>query len=323
MSANDFQPTARIDILKRRSVLLANIRNFFHSNDYWEVETPLLSHDTVVDAHLDPFRVATADDSPQSVFLQTSPEFAMKRLIASGADRIYQITKSFRRGELGKRHNPEFTMAEWYAVGETYHEQMDFVEGLLRSLQDFDDQPFARVTYADAFAATFATDVIDMDASQLTTLANAHQIDIPTGTATDRDALLNVLLAEQVEPQLGIKTPAFLYDYPASQSALAQVRNESPPVAERFELYIDGIEFCNGYQELTDANELRHRITRENSIRVREGFTELPANSRLLNAMDSGLPGCSGVALGIDRLAMWLFDCDSLSDVIAFPFDRA
>lgn len=323
MSANDFQPTADLETLKRRSALLSQIRDVFRANGYWEVETPLLSHDTVVDAHLDPFRVAIADNSTDHVFLQTSPEFAMKRLIAAGADRIYQITKSFRRGEFGKRHNPEFTMAEWYALDETYHQQMDFVESLLRSLHNFDNTPFARVTYAEAFANAFSTDVVSLNAHQLLDLAKTHHIDIPVGTATDCDAILNVLLAEKVEPQLGRQTPAFLYDYPASQSALARVRRQTPAVAERFELYIDGIEFCNGYQELTDPGELRERIANENAIRVREGLSELPTTSRLLNAMESGLPDCSGVALGIDRLAMWLFARDSLSQVIAFPFDRA
>lgn len=341
-NSNDFEPTAKIEILKRRSALLSQIRRFFELAEYWEVETPLLSHDTVVDAHLDPFRVAVDDAGKQTVFLQTSPEFAMKRLMASGADRIYQITKSFRRGELGSRHNPEFTMAEWYAVGETYHQQMDFVESLLRSLHEFSSENFRRITYADAFAAVFSTDVAGLDCDGLKSLAQAHGIDIPKGFANDdRDGLLNLLLAECVEPQLGVvgagrisgvaaadastggSLPTFLYDYPASQSALACVRNETPPVAERFELYIDGIEFCNGYQELTDADELRSRIQTENTIRVREGLQALPISSRLLAAMDSGLPECSGVALGIDRLAMWLFNCDSLADVIAFPFDRA
>ena len=324
-------PTASLEVLRRRSALLAKLRSFFEQNRYWEVETPILSRDTVVDANLDPFELTSNRDAAgDRLFMQTSPEFAMKRLLASGADRIYQITKVFRRGEFGQRHNPEFTMAEWYAVDESYHQQMDFVESLVRSLSEFDEQPFERLTYDSAFAMTYGHSVLNLAADELRALALQYSIEIPDGIALgDRNGLLNLLLAERVEPQLGVTRPTFLYDYPASQSALARVPEVDPKqqlpdrVAERFELYIDGIEFCNGYQELTDADELRRRIVRENTIREREGKATLPAESRLLTAMDAGLPECSGVALGIDRLAMWLFGCESISDVIAFPFDRA
>jgi lysyl-tRNA synthetase class 2 len=332
ISGDDFRPTARLDVLKRRSALLAQLRLFFAQNRYWEVDTPILSQETVVDAYLDPFELTSkADSAIDRLFLQTSPEFAMKRLLASGADRIYQITKAFRCGEIGRRHNPEFTMLEWYAVGETYDTQMDFVESLFRSLSDFDNSPFERLTYGDAFETAFGKPVPNLAADELRDLAVHHGVEIPGSIRIDdRDGFLNLLLAEQVEPNLGVTRPTFLYDYPASQSALARVREAGPdqrhstgPVAERFELYINGIEFCNGYQELTDADELRRRIVRENTIREREGRLPLPAESRLLTAMDAGLPECSGVALGIDRLAMWLFGCESISDVIAFPFDRA
>jgi lysyl-tRNA synthetase class 2 len=266
--------------------------------------------------------------------------------LAAGAHDIYQITRAMRNGEVGCYHNPEFTLIEWYRVGDTHHQQMQVVEDLVvhvfRSAIEFRDnvqpqrtqvtgllatqveQPFERLTYDEAFEKHTGSRVLGLATSQLAELARRLKIVTPAGLAEDdRDGWLNLLLAERVEPNLGRDRPVFLYDYPASQAALARVRQEEIPVAERFELYVQGIEICNGYHELTDPQEFRQRIQRQTDLRDREGFPKLPQENRLLDAMEAGLPDCAGVALGFDRLVMSSLGAASVAEVMAFPFDRA
>lgn len=340
-----YLPSAELETIRLRSTLLQAVRRYFLDNGYWEVETPVLSRDVVVDAHLDPFRTkASSAPGAETFSLQTSPEFHMKRLLAAGATQIFQLSRVMRRGELGQLHNPEFTMIEWYRVGDTLHEQMTCTEALVRAVVDaaiwqggqgriegalalglrMGTAPFLRQTYDEAFEQHAGQRVLSCTTDELAALAERHGVSAPPGLRSDdRDGWLNLLLACVVEPKLGTTRPVFLYDFPASQSALAQVREENPPVAERFELYIGGIELCNGYHELTDADELRRRIGVQAEIRAREGLDALPAESRLLEAMDAGLPECSGVALGFDRLVMLAAGKESLAEVMAFPFDRA
>ena len=329
---DDWTPRGDLDVLRLRANLLRALRLFFEQRGYWEVETPLLSHDTVVDANIDPpiaeFR-ADRSAKAELYFLQTSPEFGMKRLLAAGADAIYQTTRAFRNGEAGRLHNPEFTMIEWYRVGDTHQEQMTFTEALVRSLASvsehkLDKPSFLRLSYDEAFERAIGKRVLKLNNDDLRQFCDQCEIDVPVSlTSDDRDGLLNLLLAEKVEPTLGIDQPEFVFDYPASQSALAIVREEDPPVAERFELYWQGIELCNGYHELTDPDELRRRMTEENRKRVRDGADRLPEQNRLLEAMEAGLPACAGVALGFDRLVMLLAGKDSIDEVLAFPFPRA
>ncbi|HUG93916.1 MAG TPA: EF-P lysine aminoacylase EpmA [Planctomycetaceae bacterium] len=351
----DSLPTASLTTLRLRAGLRAALRRFFERHGYLEVETPILSHDVVVDAHLEPFvtrwdaaggglAAAGAVAGGRELFLQTSPEFGMKRLLAAGATAIYQVTRGFRNGERGRLHNPEFTLIEWYRTGDTHHDQMDFAEELVASFfaeaerltayehqpeaptRDVDSlaRPFSRITYDDAFAQFAGSRVLDPCASDLAALAARHGIAAPPGLAPDdRDGWLNLLLAELVEPRLGVERPTFLYDYPASQGALARLRPDDPRVAERFELYIQGVEICNGYHELLDADELRRRMGEQAELRRREGRRALPMENRLLEAMESGLPACSGVALGFDRLLMAAVGAGSLDEVTAFPIDRA
>ncbi|WP_166820290.1 EF-P lysine aminoacylase EpmA [Thalassoroseus pseudoceratinae] len=326
MTSNDFRPTAKLETLRRRAELLKSIRAAFHDAGYWEVETPILSHDTVVDAHLDPFVTHGTDATKaKPIFLQTSPEFAMKRLLAAGAEAIFQIGKVFRQGESGRLHNPEFTMIEWYQVGDDHHRQMDFTESLLRKVSPtlVGITEIERLTYDEAFERFTGQRVLSCEVSELREIADRHSSSAPSTFGNDRDEWLNFLLAELVEPHLGQEKPCFLYDYPASQAALAKIRSDSPPVAERFELYIRGVEICNGYNELIDPVELRRRIGRENEIRMANGKAALPTSNRLLDAMESGLPASSGVALGFDRLLLLLENSEDIADVIAFPFDRA
>lgn len=333
-------------MLRARAALLAELRQFFRDAGYWEVETPLLSRDVVVDAWLEPFAVTQPPDGGPSracdhetveqLYLQTSPEFGMKRLLAAGATSIYQITRAFRAGEVGRNHNPEFTIVEWYRVGDTYHDQMTFVEQLTDRVLAAADRlaesdgrphlapPFLRLSYDAAFERFAGTRVLNLSTGRLAELAAERGVTAPHGLRQDdRDGWLNLLLAELVEPHLGRDAPVFLYDYPASQAALARVRGGDPAVAERFELYIAGVEICNGYQELTDSGELRARTLKQAAIRSQEGLPKLPTENRLLSAMDAGLPESSGVALGFDRLAMLALGASSIADVMSFPFHRA
>ena len=345
----DFRPTASLAMLRIRACLLNALRRFFERHGYLEVETPLLSRDVVVDAHLEPFVTHWCPDGisaaeraqPDSggrraveLFLQTSPEFGMKRLLAAGATAIYQVARSFRNGEVGRLHNPEFTLVEWYRAGDSHHDQMDFTESLvadffetaseLRSQPQRIERPFERLTYENAFHRHTGQRVLDLTPVELQKLARSRGVAAPPGLAADdRDGWLNLLLAELVEPHLGLGRPVFLYDYPASQGALARRRPDDPRVAERFELYVDRVELANGYHELLDAAELRSRIQEQSAVRRREGRRDLPGESRLLAAMESGLPACAGVALGFDRLLMTAVGATSLAEVMAFPFDRA
>jgi lysyl-tRNA synthetase class 2 len=338
----DYLPTATLARLQLRARLLQVVRRFFDERGYFEVDTPLLSHDRVVDPHLEPFVVEAGRDA---LYLQTSPEFAMKRILASGAEAIYQVGHVFRAGELGRLHNPEFTMIECYRAGDTHIEQMQVVEELVREVfraaaaasgsappmstaapreTQISQAPFLRTTYREAFVRHAGRDVFPLEALELAELARSRRIAIPeTLDPSDRDGWLNLLLAELVEPELGMDRPEFLCDYPASQAALAKLRQESFPVAERFELYIAGIELCNGYHELTDPAELRRRIEVESQRRIGAGRPPLPVSNRLLAAMDAGLPPCAGVALGFDRLVMLAAGANSVAEVIPFGFERA
>ncbi len=304
---NSFRPTASLAKLQLRSELLARVRLFFSDREFLEVETPILSADVVVDRHLDPLSTVLADDlrKPElgrRLWLQTSPEFGMKRLLAAGATAIYQITRAFRNGEVGPLHNPEFTMVEWYRVGDHMEAGMTLLSDLCQMV--LNTMPAERLSYAAAFERHVGLNPHTATVNQLAAAAAQQHITVPAGLGDDRDGWLNLLLAECVEPHLGQSTPTILYDYPASQAVLAKVRDDAPPVAERFELYYRGIELANGYHELLDPAVLRRRNVAANAARMADGKPPLPEESRLLQAMEAGLPPCTGVALGFDRLVM-------------------
>jgi lysyl-tRNA synthetase class 2 len=318
--ANDFLPSAAWPHLQLRADLLRRTREFFHARGFLEVETPLLSADVVVDRHLDPLGVILPDDPRRPdvgrrMWLQTSPEFGMKRLMAAGADAIYQITRAFRGAETGRLHNPEFTIVEWYRRGDSYADGMTLLSDLCESL--LARGPAERVTYADAFQQHAR---IDPHRATLAELADA--VKMPT-LSENRDAMLDVMLTERVEPHLGKSRPTILCDYPPTQAALAKIRPDSPPVAERFELYVSGIELANGYHELVDPQVLRERNEAASVQRAADGKPTLPVEGRLLAAMDHGLPACTGCALGFDRVVMLAAGATSLAEVMAFPIDRA
>jgi elongation factor P--(R)-beta-lysine ligase len=360
---DDFRPTADWESLRLRAALLRRLREFFDSRGFLEVETPILSADTVVDRHLDPFstevsgarasRPHQAGGTPalrRHFWLQTSPEFAMKRMLAAGAGRIYQVARVFRLDELGPLHNPEFTLVEWYQPGEGLDEGMQLTSDLCAAMLSIRHTPCAdrhgididdctngtrrvpdtlaaeRITYAEAFDRYVGVDPHTADGVQLAAAAKRLGVESPASLPLeDRDGWLDLLMVERIQPHLGQERPTLLYDYPASQAALARIRHEEgkPPVAERFELYIDGVEIANGYHELLDPAELRARNASVNAQRVADGKAPLPEESRLLAAMQSGLPPSVGVALGFDRLLMAALGAKTIAEVIAFPFDRA
>jgi lysyl-tRNA synthetase class 2 len=323
----DFGPTANWDTLRRRAELLRQVRQFFDERGFLEVETPLLSRDTVIDQHLDPLAVRLLhdprdpDDGPL-FWLQTSPEYGMKRLLCAGATAIYQITRAFRGAERGARHNPEFTMVEWYRVGDDMWTGMQLLDELTQMA--LGRGPAERLRYAEAFRRAVGVDPEHCTTPVLEAAArgNGLQDPIPWEPA-DRDAWLDWLLVTCVEPTLGGGAPTLVYDYPASQAALAVVRQDTVPVAERFELYVDGIELANGYHELTDPAVLDVRSVAANAARKAAGKYTLPVQSRLSDAMHHGFPASTGVALGFDRLLMAAVGAHELSEVIAFPIDRA
>jgi len=341
-AGNDFLPTANLDALWLRAELLRRVREFFDRRGFLEVETPLLSADTVVDRHLDPFAVevgssgchghlARADqqkalarrqwhpDRGHRYWLQTSPEFAMKRLLAAGAQAIYQVTRAFRRDEFGPVHNPEFTIVEWYRVDEGMTLLSELAEALLGS------GAAVRLSYREAFERHVGLDPHTATIEQLVTAARQKKIDAPASLLpADRDGWLDLLLVNLVGPHLGQGQPTILYDYPAGQAALARLRDDGDvKVAERFELYVAGLELANGYHELTDADELARRNIEVNLQRQTNGKQPLPSESRLLAAMRAGLPPSTGVALGLDRVVMLAAGAKNLAEVMPFPFNRA
>lgn len=312
----DFRPTATLEMLRRRSFLIQKVRDFFVERGFLEVETPILSADTVVDRNLDPMSLTEAG---RRYFLQTSPEFAMKRLVASWNVPIFQICKVFRRDECGQIHNPEFTMLEFYRPGDDLERGMALLDDLQAEI--LGRGPASRMTYCEAFQRFLGLNPLTASVSEMAEVARREKMVIPEGfdfsESANRDDWLDFLLGERIQPELGVDAPLILYDYPASQAALAVARGD---VAERFELYVDGIELANGYHELCDPAELRRRNAETNALRAADGKETLPEESRLLAAMDFGLPNCAGTAVGLDRLIMLALGASSLEEILAFPF---
>ncbi|HSH30168.1 MAG TPA: EF-P lysine aminoacylase EpmA [Thiohalobacter sp.] len=322
MNEIPWQPAAGLDVLRLRAQLLARIRDFFAERNVLEVETPLLSHSGLPTPQLESFAVHPASRSGALAgFLHTSPEFPMKRLLAAGSGSIYQICKVFRADERGRRHNPEFTLLEWYRVGFDAPALMDELERLLQVL--FGQlPPVQRLSYREAFLRYAGIDALDDAIAPLQRVLDEHAVPLPEAMPVDDpDPWRDLLLSQVIEPRL---PPAvFLYDYPASQAALARVRPGPPPVAERFELYLDGVEIANGFHELSDAIEQRRRFEAGNAARVSQGLAPMPLDEPLLAALGRGLPDCAGVAVGLDRLLMRAAGVDEIDAVLAFPWERA
>lgn len=314
----DWRPIASPEALKRRAELLQTIRGFFDERGVLEVQTPALASRTVTDVHLHSLTV-TGLATKRAGYLQTSPEFAMKRLLAAGAGPIYEIARVFRDGEMGPRHNLEFTMLEWYRPDFDHLRLIDEVDALLAAT--LATPAGERLTYAQAFERHLGIDPHGARTAELRAIMARDEV---RGLADDdRDGWLQLLFSTRIEPELGLERPCYILDFPASQAALAHVRHDAHPVAERFEVFVKGVELANGYREETDATELRSRFQADRAERGRRGLPEVAIDERLLAAHEHGLPDCAGVALGFDRLAMLATGSSRIEDVLAFPSDRA
>jgi lysyl-tRNA synthetase class 2 len=312
-----WQPSCSIDALKRRSILYSTLRHFFSERQVLEVETPVLSSAGSTDVHLESIVLGTGDGL---AYLQTSPEFAMKRLLAAGSGAIFQICKSFRAAERGRKHNPEFTMLEWYRPGFNLDELMNECSALL--VASGITMPPHKIEYREAFLK-FA-DIDPFKSSDEAIRYCAESCSGLSHTHWERDTYLDLILSHLVEPNLGKYQPEFMVDYPASQAALAKIyEKDGVLLARRFELYIHGLEIANGYQELTDANEQLSRFQQDNRARKNANLPQITVDEKLIAALGSGMPECAGVALGIDRLLMVLSEAKTIDEVIAFPIERA
>ncbi len=304
--------------------MLARIRDFFAERDVMEVETPLLSASTVADPHLASFTTryhGVGKGWDQILYLQTSPEYAMKRLLAAGSGPVFQICKAFRDGETGRWHNPEFTLLEWYRPGYDYRHLMGEVDELVRSL--LRRSPATRMTYAEAFAMAVGADPFAASDEALAGLAADFGLSAGNGAGLDRDSCLDFLFSQRVQPALAGRGCVFVHDFPAGQAAMAHIRRHPTAVAERFELLVDGVEVANGYHELSDPAEQRARFEKDLLTRRRLGATAPAIDERLLAALECGLPSCAGVAVGVDRLLMLAAGVSDIRDVLAFPVERA
>jgi len=311
-----WRPTAAPGQLAARALLLRDIRAFFSERKVMEVETPLISVSGNTDPEIQSIRTA------EGGYLRTSPEFALKRLLAAGSGDIYELGRVFRGGETGRTHNPEFTMLEWYRSGFSHHRLMDEVTDLVRRCGrgKFDHWPVQKLTYRQLFLHYAVLDPYDADERALSACAQQHGID---DLELNRRQWLDLLLSVVIQPALPEHCLTYVHDFPADQAALARVRQDSPPVAERFELYLGRTELANGYQELTDAAEQARRFEADNRRRASRGQPVYPTDQNLVKALQHGLPECAGVALGVDRLLMAIVGAASISEVLAFPHSRA
>ncbi|CCK16079.1 Lysyl-tRNA synthetase-related protein [Cronobacter universalis NCTC 9529] len=319
-----WQPSASIPNLLKRAAIMAEIRRFFADRGVLEVETPCMSQATVTDIHLfPPLFIFGGPGHSQGInlYLMTSPEYHMKRLLAAGCGPVYQLCRSFRNEEMGRHHNPEFTMLEWYRPHYDMYRLMNEVDDLLQ--QVLECQPAETISYQQAFQRHLEIDPLSADKTQLREVAAKLDLSNIADTEEDRDTLLQLLFSMGVEPHIGKDRPVFVYHFPASQAALAQISTEDHRVAERFEVYYKGIELANGFHELTDAREQQQRFEQDNRKRLQRGLPQQPVDYNLLEALKVGLPDCSGVALGVDRLIMLALGAESLAEVIAFTVDRA
>ncbi len=306
---NNWQPSASIDNLKKRANIMQQIRNFFADRNVLEVETPLFYESTVTDPVQKAFQLGNN-------FLQTSPEYAMKRLLAAGSGDIFQICKAFRDDEVGRIHNPEFTMLEWYRIGFDLSDLMDEMSDLLQLILKCERPD--RMTYRQLFITILNIDPIIADINSLKNIAAQHNINLSDSfDDVDKDTWLDILMTHLIEPKVGQTKPTFIYNYPASQAALAKI-NPDKTTAQRFEVYFKGMELSNGYYELLDPDELEKRFHQDNALRKSRGLPERPIDEKLLAAQRHGIPDCAGVSLGLDRLMILALGAQHIKEAVAF-----
>ncbi len=313
----DWQPTASIHALQQRAKIIQSIRAFFYERNYLEVETPVMAHFGVTDVYLSPIRAVS---NSQEYCLQTSPEYHMKRLLASGIGSIFQLTKAFRDDELGRWHNPEFTMLEWYKVGADHHQLLAEMDSFLQLVLQC--PPLIMKTYQQIFEQVCAIDPFTSTIEDLQKVVESFQLSGVIGAdETDRDQYLFLLMSHIVEPFFkSEQAPIAVYNFPISQASLAQTRNN---IAERFEIYYQGVELANGFHELRDAKQQSNRFDKDIAQRKHKGLSPVRPDPYLLQALTHGLPACSGVALGVDRLVALALKESSIDKVMAFTSERA
>ena len=323
MSPVDWRPTASRERLQQRARLLAAARDFFATRGVLEVETPSLVNAGVTDVNL---RSVAVQLGGRGMFLHTSPEYAMKRLLAAGHGDLYQICRVVRGEERGRLHNPEFTLMEWYRGGFSLDELVIEVAALLDELMQCIGgaaRPLRRLAYRQAFANALGIDPLAADRDALAGLASGQGLAAETARQLDRDGLLDFLVGAVIGPQLGHGEWLALTHYPATQAALARLDPLDPRCALRFEIYADGIELANGFEELADASEQRARFAADNAARTAGGLPQHAIDERLLGALAAGLPPCAGVALGFDRVVMVATGARRIDEVMAFPVEIA
>jgi elongation factor P--(R)-beta-lysine ligase len=312
-----WQPSASIDNLRQRAAFIQQIRQFFIQRNYLEVDTPVMARFGVTDVYLNNIKALFRE---QAYCLQTSPEFHMKRLLAAGSGPIFQLARAFRDDELGRWHNPEFTLLEWYQLGIDHYGLMDEVDALLQTI--LHTLPLIKITYQQAFLDTCGFDPFHVSIEALKNVLKAYQLDnVLAPDEKDKDPYLFLLMSHVIEPALSVASaPVALYHFPPSQAALAQVHNG---VAERFEVYYRGVELANGFHELTDGHIQAERFAKDQLLRAQKNLPEAYPDVMFLSALENGLPPCSGVALGIDRLLALALNVSSIAEVMAFDVSRA
>ena len=324
----DWQPSCGYEALRARAAALKQIRSFFDERGVTEVETPLLCQTAGTDPNLHPFTsnfLQPGQTEGSVLYLQTSPEFAMKRLLASGSGSIYQICKAFRNEECGRHHNPEFTLLEWYRTGFGIDELMDEIEALLAALfHGKRNLALAkRVSYRQLFEELAGTDPLRASFREFAECARRHHLGEASAICgEDRNTWLDFLFSHIIQPQLGQGRAHFVYDYPACLPSLARKKPGDESVVERVEIFLDGLELGNGYHELADATEQESRFDADLAVRQQRGLLMPPKDRRLLGALAHGLPDCSGVAIGLDRLLMLMTGSDDIAHVLAFPVSK-
>lgn len=316
MHSGGFTPS-NVALLKRRADMVRRMRGFFYERGYWECETSPLSVYGTSDLYVDSLKVTGADTGRDFGYLHTSPEYAMKRLLASGSGPIFQFCTVFRDDPVGNQHSPDFTMVEWYRTEFDYLQLMDEIDALLVNLApEVCVMPADRISYRDVFLRYLGLDPFNTNVGELLNCTNQHGVNIDPASMGDHlDDWLTLVFGCVIEPMLNPGRFTFVFDFPASQASLAKVRNDFHAVAERFELFFRGTEIANGYTELIDADEQKKRFEQDIDLRSRLGKAALPVDASLVEALVHGLPECAGVALGVDRLIMALTGTDQITQV--------
>lgn len=317
----DWQPSASLEAVRCRAKLLDYIRKFFSRRQVLEVETPVLGRSGVTDPNLESLSVVDPVSGQPAGWLQTSPEYHMKRMLAAGSGPLYQVSRVFRAGEQGRRHNPEFSMLEWYRPGFDDRALMDEVADLVCGWLDC-PRP-VDIPYREAMMRWAGLDPFAAGDREICRRVSGW-LDPEQARSAGRDGCLDLLMSYCVEPALADQGPVFITAYPASQAALAKISAQGDAqVAHRFELYVGGMELCNGYWELSDPEEQRARFAHDNVLRERAGKPRMASDEALLAALEYGLPECAGVALGLDRLLMLALGSRDIREVLTFPSAQA